>query len=305
MCDWPVFTKSQWITTCLLTCACVSAYVGIRSIPVEACEVVHYGAYINDAGVIESCGIEEVGFFDLNELKYPVALKIEPLSSPRVGEETTFILQLATSTGRPLAYEDIAVSHTERIHAMVIDGSLTDYQHLHPADGGAPGTYLFTHTPKRAGSYDVYLDFIPLKTAKRTLLAGTFEVAGAEDVSTPSNPIAKPEFVARLKYPESKLLVGQTVELTLEIEPLNTDETLILDQVMDAYAHLVAFSPERSGFAHFHPTAQPGEIPDSVAPKLNFRFSVEEPGEYRVWAQFSVNGIERFIPFDLIMRDEA
>lgn len=299
-----MFSKSQWIATLLLTSACVATYVGVRSIPVEACEVVHYGEYINDAGVIEGCGIEEVGFFDLDELKYPVALKIEPLSTPRVGEETTFVLQLATSTGRPLAYEDIAVSHTERIHAMVIDGSLADYQHLHPVDGGAAGTYLFTHTPQREGSYSVYLDFIPLKTAKRTLLAGTFQVNGAPASETNGGTEA-PAFSAHLNYTESELVVGETIELTLEIDPQNAGETLTLDLVMDAYAHLVAFSADRTGFAHFHPTALPGVTPDPADPKLEFRFSVEEPGEYRVWAQFSVNGVEQFIPFDLILRAEA
>jgi|TARA_B110000037_G_scaffold219972_1_gene286401 hypothetical protein len=300
-----VFSKSQWITTFVLTSACLGAYVGLRSIPVEACEVVHYGAYINDAGVIEGCGIEEVGFFDLDELKYPVALKLEALSTPRVGEETTFVLQLATSTGRPLAYEDIAVSHTERIHAMIIDDALADYQHLHPVDGGALGSYHFTHTPQRAGSYDFYLDFIPLKTAKRTLLAGSFQVEAAQGSETAATSIEALPFPAKLNYPESKLVVGETIELTLEINPLEGDESLTLDPVMDAYAHLVAFSSDRTGFAHFHPTALPGVAPDPADPRLEFRFSVEEPGEYRVWAQFSVNGVEQFIPFDLIIRDEA
>lgn len=279
--------------------------MGLRSIPVEACEVIHYGAYLNDDGVIEGCGIEEVGFFDLDALKFPVVLKLEPLSKPTVGKETTFVLRLSTSTGGPLAYDDIAVSHTERIHAMIIDQTLGDYQHLHPLDGGAPGTFLFTHTPQRAGRYDFYLDFIPLKTAKRTLLAGTFEVEAKESDSSAENPLADAPFTVSLNYPDSRLIVGQSVELTLEIKPLEDGQALTLDPVMDAYAHLVAFSAERNGFAHFHPTALPGSTPDPEDLKLDFRFSVEEPGAYRVWAQFSVDGIERFVPFDLTMHEGA
>ena len=34
--------------------------------------------------------------------------------------------------GSPLAADEVALSHTEKIHLLAVDPSLDDYQHLHP-----------------------------------------------------------------------------------------------------------------------------------------------------------------------------
>jgi hypothetical protein len=296
-----LFSRKQWIATILLTGGCVGAYIGLRLVPVEACEVLHYGDYVNADGVIEGCGFEETGFFDLEAMRFPVIARLESMSEPTIGEETLFQLSLETSVGRAISYEDIAVSHTERVHAMIVDPSLEDYQHLHPVDGGGPGTYTFRFTPRRAGEYRIYLDFIPLKTARRTLAEARFEVAG-----TPTAPVLQPSrerrtedgLTVRLVSDVEKFETGAELPFRLEVESAAAD-ALVFDPVMDSYAHLVAFTPGRRGFAHFHPLNPVIAEQDARAPELEFLFSVEDAGMYRVWAQFSVNGEERFVPFDL------
>lgn len=74
--------------------------------------------------------------------------------------------------------------------------------------------------------------------------------------------------------------------------------------VMDAYAHLVAFDAQRSGFAHLHPRGEaPGDytvaVPDSRAPRLYFDLTIPEAGDYLVWAQVNLAGREHFLPFEL------
>src|SRR5690606_34765335 len=71
-----------------------------------------------------------------------------------------------------------------------------------------------------------------------------------------------------------------------------------LEPVMDAYAHLVAFDLSRSGFAHLHPKETDLTVPlDPVQPQLSFQISIPKPGRYIVWAQVSLEGEERFVPF--------
>ncbi|HSH09103.1 MAG TPA: hypothetical protein VK995_01855, partial [Oceanipulchritudo sp.] len=169
---------SRTVQIALITLVCVGIYFVLRWLPVEKCEFLHYGDYINKEGVIEGCGYEETEFFNMTEIRFPVIAELTPLGDPEVGQPLTCTLTLFTTTGKPIKWEEIAVSHTERVHAMVVDPSLEDYQHVHPQPAGPAGTYVLEVTPRRAGHYKVYLDFIPLTTSKRTLVETGFEVPG-------------------------------------------------------------------------------------------------------------------------------
>lgn len=295
--------RSQILSTVALTLGCVAVYVGLRLVPVEPCEFMHYGDFLTEDGVIEGCGYEEIGFFDLNELRFPLIAEVVPMTPARQGEPSLFQLKLRTSTGRPVSYPDLAVSHTERLHTMVVDPTLGDYHHLHPTDGGAPGLYQFEFTPQSTGVYQVFLDFIPLQTSRRTLVATSFEVSGEAPstvpVQTESLSYDTGEFAFRLVPEDGQgFRVGTETRFTLEVTG-DASTPLVFDPVMDSFAHIVAFAPGRRGFAHFHPLNAFINTQDPRNPELEFAFSVDRPGHYRVWAQLSINGVEKFIPFDL------
>jgi hypothetical protein len=299
----PSFSRSQILSTVFLTGGCLAVYFGLRAAPVEPCEFMHYGDYVNHEGVIEGCGYEEVGFFDLDAMRFPIIAEIKPLTEVTVGEPATFQLTLQTSTGRPISYRDLAVSHTERLHAMAVDQSLADYQHFHPEDAGAPGCFLFTLTPQKPGPYSVYLDCIPLQTSRRAFISANFQVAG--DGMSPTAPSAsrlaydEGDFSYRLALPEGQAFgVGRETSFSIEVKSKN-GQIPKFEPVMDSFAHVVAFAPDRHGFAHFHPQNPFVNLQDPTNPDLDFVFSVDQPGYYRVWAQMAINGEERYIPFDL------
>lgn len=284
----------------LISIACAATYLGLRSLPVEPCEFLHYGEFVNDQGVIEGCGYEESDFFVMSELRFPIIATLTPLGPLRVGATQQIKLTLFTTTGRPIAWEDIAVSHTERIHAMLIDSSLNDYHHLHPQPAGPQGHFLFDFTPRAHGQYSVYLDFIPLINSRRTLLSATLQVEG---------PDAAPQLAHRLSAEDSafhfKLACLNTERLTgmplhFEFTARRKDGgTPLFAPVMGSFAHAVAFDTQRTGFAHLHPLNPfiTGQNPN--APDLRFEFEFSNPGTYRVWVQVILDGQERFIPFDL------
>jgi hypothetical protein len=93
------------------------------------------------------------------------------------------------------------------------------------------------------------------------------------------------------------LRAKQPIDLTFTIT--RPDGAAVpLAPVMDAYAHLVAFDQQRSGFAHLHPMqVDPMQRPDRVRPTMNFKITIPKPGRYVVWAQVNLGGHETFVPF--------
>ncbi len=279
----------------LLTGTCVLAYAGIRLVPVEPCEFLHYGDFVSADGVIEGCGYEETQFFDMDALRFPIIAKVTPLGELEAGQEVLMQLTLFTVQGRAIRPDDIAVSHTERVHALIIDPSLDDYQHIHPQPAGPPGHYTFSMIPQHAGKYSVYLDFILLATGRRTLVSTSFDVLGSVEGS--SNLTATNDSDFELIIEEGALQANKDVVLRLDLRTGAGSATF--QPVMGSYAHLVAFQKNRSGFAHLHPRNPLVQGQDPQDPDLSFSIRFDEPGRYRLWAQMNVNGSERFIPFDL------
>ena len=294
---------SRPIQITLITLACIGVYFGLRSLPVEKCEFLHYGDFINSEGVIEGCGYEETEFFTMSEIRFPIIPVLTPLAEPEVGQPTTFKLTLFTTTGKPIQWEEIAISHTERIHAMVVDPSLQDYQHLHPQAAGPAGHYLFEMTPERAGIYKVYLDFIPLINSRRTLLEASFTVPGEPDSPTPGSSKKYQDLDLHFSFIPSQedLVTGKEVRFRLEVES-EDNSPIRFSPVMDSYAHVVAFDEAGTGFAHLHPQNPFIEGQDPFNPDLEFAFLFDKPGYYRVWAQVIINDRQIFAPFDLMIQ---
>ncbi|PXA03158.1 hypothetical protein DDZ13_13110 [Coraliomargarita sinensis] len=285
-----------------ISLAFVLLFVAIRNAPVEPCEVLHYGDYMNEEGAVENCGDEETSFFDMTKVRYPVEVKLQPQGEVVPGETATFDLYLHDHMGKGINYEDIVVSHTERIHLMAVDPSLTDYQHLHPQPAGAPGHYQFQLNPSRSGTYKVYLDFISLISQRRVLAKSEFNVEGSATGPKISKSTTYPldGYTFKLQTPsEGSFPAGEESQLELSVLPREGNGPVDFGLVMGAYAHLVVFDEDGKGFAHLHPQNPFVEEQDPNNPDLRFNFFPADPGKYRLWAQLVVDGQERFVPFDL------
>jgi hypothetical protein len=289
----------------IISVVCVGIYVGLRSLPVEQCEFLHYGDFINADGVLEGCGYEETTFFSMQDLGFSIIAELTPLSELRAGEPADFKLTLFTTTGRPIRWDEIAVSHTERVHALVVDSSLQDYQHLHPVPAGPPGHYRMQMVPRHGGDYRVYLDFIALTNSRRILLEAGFEVEGAAVAAVPAHKIS--HTAGELEFSmvlDGALVAGSEQRCHIAVKHRDGDE-LVFSTVMDAYAHMVAFDEHGTGFAHLHPLNPFTEGQDPSQPDLEFAFYFDQPGYYRFWAQMIINGTEYFVPFDVMVQSPA
>lgn len=298
-----------YISAVFITLGMVALYFVIRAAPVQQCDFVHYRDYIGKDGAIEECGVGETAFFDLSQFRYPIKLRLEPTTPIVIGKPATINLSLSNSQGTPITPEDIAISHTQKLHLLLIDTSLEHYNHLHPEPTGTPGQYRFTFTPETVGLHQIYLDFIALRSARRVLASSELVVApGAVAPSSLPQPVA-PQIsylydsgdVRFRLVPEGDVFrLGEENRFHIEVESTQAS-SLSFDTVMGAYAHVVAFRDGINGFAHLHPTNPFVSQQDPANPDLGFLFAPTDSGRYRLWAQLHVNGKEHFIPFDLIL----
>ena len=284
----------------LITASAIGLYAFIRLLPASGDHLNYTDFQAGGAAVHDFCEPGSASFVPVQAVRSPVTLTLLPESPLEIGRTTRVRAQLETASGRPLKVEDLLVVHTRKLHLLVSDPSLTDYQHLHPEPTGVPGEYLFSFTPRLSGLYQVYADFMPRATGRGLYAGSDLEVAG--EASAPL-PLASMVSVAggcrfRLSSSSQPVRINETVTLTLNMVGVDGSVPQ-LETIMDAYAHMVAFDFARQGFAHLHPRELDPLPGDGASLELSFVLNLPDPGWYRVWAQVLIAGKEVFAPFTL------
>jgi hypothetical protein len=182
---------------------------------------------------------------------------------------------------------------------LLVDGSLEDYQHIHPEPDGDDGQWSFDFTPRRPGNYQFFAEFVPSLTLRETIGTATLAVPGATQpkVARGLAPYTADGYTYTLRAPGGQAVTGTDISLELTVQRADGG-AVKLEPVMGALAHLVAFDDALHGYAHLHPGVS-GHEDDLRAPQLSFLFNTTKPGRYRIWAQVKLDGQERFAPFDL------
>jgi hypothetical protein len=229
-----------------------------------------------------------------------VSAKICTEKPLRVGEPADATLRLRSVLGEPLLLKDLREVHTEKIHLLVIDPTLTDYHHEHPVPTDRPGEYAFRFTPKRPGSYRAFADLQPLLTG--------FQEYAKADVAAPT--VVEPTVVKA--YPATGTHGPFQYELTFDPPKPKagtpaTGKVYVtkdgkpfkgLEPLMAAFAHLVGFHEAGDIVLHMHPAETRAlTAEDRGGPELQFRFFADTPGFYRLFVQTQVDGKSQFLPF--------
>ncbi len=293
--------RGPLLSVFMLTLIFVAAYFVLRALPDAQCGFLHYEEVVNADGSVEFCATNHAGFLDLTRLKYPVEMNISLQNEAHVGVAQEVTLELLTSGGMPIAPHELALTHTKKMHLMVVDPSLQDYHHVHPQADGLNGQYTFEFTPNRAGTYQVFAEVVPLRTRRQIIATGIIEVDGI--ASTMKFERQTESIVDGLRFilvdmPTELMRTG--VDYRFELEVTAADGSIVeLQNIMGAKGHMVAFDAARKGFAHMHPISSVVSARSIESPELAFLFNVPNPGWYRVFAQVQVSGREVFGHFDL------
>jgi len=283
----------------LITGVALALYLGIRLLPAGS-NVNHMDFRVEGKGGIEFCDPANPQFIPVVAVRSPVVMSLEADVPPARHEPLAFTLTLRTASGKPIGPADLLVAHTRKLHLLVVDPTLSDYQHIHPEPGRREGEWHFSLTPQRSGVYRVFADFTPMATQRGLYAVAEFTVPGAVPtvINAGNTTVQARGFTFELSLPEA-LHAGKSTDLSFRIaSPGTVKEPVPLEPVMGAFAHLVAFDEARSGFAHLHPQetdlARP---PDLREPELHFRITIPQPGRYVIWAQVNLGGTEAFVPF--------
>jgi hypothetical protein len=257
---------------------------------------------VQGGNVIEFCDPANPQFLPVVSVRSPVTLAVVPLGAARAGAEVRVTLTLTTFSGKPIAPEDLQVVQTRRIHLLIVDPSLDDYQHEHPEPGRRPGEWVFSFHPRFGGVYRLFADFTPVATNRGLYAETELTVEGPPNPAPAgSQPVSwtysEDGYVFALAPSAPPIRAGQPADLTLSIRRAD-GAPVPLKPVMDAFAHLVAFDVQRSGFAHIHPNERDvTKAPDPLRPRFTFRVTIPSPGRYVIWSQVNLGGRERYAPF--------
>lgn len=227
---------------------------------------------------------------------------VTPLKPLSVGNNSPMVLALKDKDGKPVKFEDLEVAHTRRIHLLIVDPSLTDYQHLHPNPTATVGEFSFDFTPKKAGAYKVFADLLPLASKRQEYSTAMIDVPGAElPVDRATNMEATVDglkFV--LTFDRNELKAGEALAASVSVSSTDGKPFTQLEPVMGAFAHAVAFDEKRASTVHIHPLGrEPEKESERGGPKLDFHMKFEEPGFWKLYVQVQVNGKDVFAPFGL------
>lgn len=283
----------------IITVVALALYVGVRLLPTGS-NLNHMDFRMEGKGALEFCDPANPQFIPVVAVRSPVVVTLQADREPARDQELKFTLKLATASGKPVAPEDLIVAHTRKLHLLIVDPTLNDYQHVHPEPGRRAGEWVFTLTPQRAGTYRVFADFTPAATQRGLYASADFTVPGtvATVVREPNTTAQVARFNFELVTPAS-FQAGKVADLKFRIESQGREKVPVpLQPVMGAFAHLVAFDEARSGFAHLHPNETDlSKPPDALRPELSFKVTIPAPGRYVIWAQVNLGGSEVFVPF--------
>lgn len=291
---------AQWRQILWLTLGALALYLLMRALPTGT--NLHQGDFQVQGGgtQLEFCDPANPQFLPVVAVRSPIVTGLRALTPPATGRATEFVLSLSTAGGKPIGPVDLLVAHTRKLHLMVVDPTLSDYQHVHPEPGARPGEWNFTLTPRLSGTYRVFADFTPVATARGLYATADFEVPGEVPVNMRVlNWTAERDGLRyELKPDADKIVAGRQTKLAFTITSLDGGPVK-LEPVMDAYAHLVAFDEQRGGFAHLHPQGvDPTRPPENpLAPRLDFSLTIPKAGLYVIWAQVRIAGREHYTPF--------
>lgn len=302
----PALTRGQWRQVAWITLSAATLFALLRWLPTGT-NLSHMDFRVEGKGgsVIEFCDPLNPQFIPVVAARSPVALTLE--GAPAVqGQRWEGAVWLRTASGKPVLPSDLLVTHTRRLHLLVVDPTLNDYQHLHPEPGTRPGEWRLAFTPRGAGPYRIFADFTPAATARGLYASVDLEVrpTALELVKVGRGPVVERRGVRFQLQTQSgqPLRAGEPMTLRFAAERLEGG-AVVLEPVMGAMAHLVAFDVERSGFAHLHPVeAEPALKPGASRIELEFKLTIPRAGRYTIWAQVNLQGEDVFLPFDFAVR---
>lgn len=205
--------------------------------------------------------------------------------------------------GKPVTPKDLIVAHTEKVHLLIVDPSLSDYHHIHPKPlDNNPGVYEFAWNPQKQGHYRMWIDIVPKATGQQEYVTADLILSDPVESSidqTTQLALNADGIDYALSFDPKELKVGRasmgTIQVSKDGKPFKD-----LEPVMGAFAHIVGFTQDFQSVVHIHPMGkEPTKPTDRGGPELLFHINPEKTGFIKLYAQVRIEGKDVFIPFGI------
>jgi DMSO/TMAO reductase YedYZ heme-binding membrane subunit len=233
-----------------------------------------------------------------NTKRYSVSFN--PQDIIQVGKETKLKFKVFdASNGAPISL--FATNYEKPAHLVIVDSSLTQFEHIHPNLINKEFTIPFTFN--KPGYYHLYLDFLPYGDVEQqfafTLPVGNNSAPILPSITNDTEFTKQVEdymvsFKSEGDITSQNLTLGKTkFEFTLSDaqtqQPLTT-----IQPYLGAFGHLVMIQRETYEYVHVHPTTMsPPKETDVGGPTISFNpiglNGIIKPGPYILYAQFKHN----------------
>lgn len=220
-------------------------------------------------------------------------------ATPITENVSTPVHLFLSNEGKGVAENQLKTVHTEKIHVLIIDPTLTDYHHVHPVAAKKAGEYIFDFTPHTTNNYRLWLDITPKNGTQQYVMT---DLPGKNKENPPvEKKLALSATVENYHFNlsfDKPLIVGKSVMGSVKVTDKNNKDVTQLEPIMEAFAHIVAFNQDYQSILHVHPMgAEPKDKSARGGPRIDFHLMPTAAGFVKIFVQVKINGKEIFAPF--------
>lgn len=225
-----------------------------------------------------------------------ISIEAETQGSLTATENVEFSFQLYDEdTKKSVAETDLNESHTKKIHLIVYDSSLNEFNHVHPTFDGQIWKSELNLTTN--GSYYIW--------AQGVLLDGT-EFSASYRVNVvggkPALPVLALGDIRKgnientvVDLSKQKIKAGKMVMLTYTVSRSDGTQPDVT-QYLGANAHIIAVSPDGDDLIHAHPM----DGANSSTGMIHVTFPTA--GDFRIWVQVIDAGVLKTVPLSVTVQ---
>ncbi len=225
-----------------------------------------------------------------------ISVEAETQGALTAAENIEFSFQMYDEdTKKAVAESDLNESHTKKLHLVVYDASLNEFNHVHPTFDGQvwkSELNLLTNGSYYIWAQGVLLDGTEFSASYRVNVIGGKPARPV--VSLGNNRTAAVENTV-VDLSKQKIKAGKMTMLTYTVSR-NDGTQPDVTPYLGANAHVIAVSPDGSDLIHAHP--MDGNTPSTGMIHVTFPTA----GDYRIWVQIIDAGILKTIPLSVTVQ---
>lgn len=222
-----------------------------------------------------------------------ISIEVETQGALSASEKVEFSFQLYDEdTKKSVAEMDLNDSHTKKLHFIVYDGSLTEFNHVHPTFDGKVWKAELSLTTN--GSYYIWAQGVLSDDTEFSASYRVSVIGGKPALSVVALGNVRKANIGNtvVELSKQKIKVGKMAMLTYTVSR-NDGTKPDVTPYLGTNAHIIAVSPDGDDLIHAHPVD--GDTTNTGMIHVTFPTA----GDFRVWAQVIDSGVLKTVPLSV------